>query len=315
MEIRYPIRKGKLENMDKNISIIIPSYNSYPNIKQTLVSLIAQNTEVSYEIILVDCSSDNKVKEIANLYDIVQYLYKDKRFNPGEGRNIGAYRAKGELLIFIDSDVSLEQNAVQKAWESFQNGHEVFGGVLELNEKHKPTIASYLEHYYFNHEAQRKRPKSQRNNLSSALMVISKKLFIDKEGFNDIPRAQDTEFTERLRADGVMLAFIPDVIGYQIQDSSLKKVLNKIYIAANNLYLIRYKQNITNFNKLLFIITLPCLSVLRVIRIIFRHFKYQNTRGVLITIGLIPLLLLSGIYWMLGFYKSLIIGSGISQER
>jgi hypothetical protein len=36
------------------------------------------------------------MKKFPNL----RYIHKEQRFNPGEGRNIGAQAARGELLIF-----------------------------------------------------------------------------------------------------------------------------------------------------------------------------------------------------------------------
>ena len=156
---------------------------------------------------------------------------------------------------------------------------------------------------------------SNRNNLSSALMIVSKKLFIKEGGFKDIPRMQDTEFTERLTSKGIKLLFIPNVVGYQEQDSPMSKVLKKIYINGVNLYAIRYRPNMFFLKKALFFISLPILALLKIIRIIIRHLMYQNFRGKLITVSLIPLLLLSGICWMSGFYNSMIFESGIRKDR
>ena len=70
-------------------------------------------------------------------------------------------------------------------------------------------------------------------------------------GFADIPRMQDTELTERIRnSSGTQLGFEPSVVGYQIQDSNLKKVLKKIYITGNNIYFLRYQNKSSKVNAL-----------------------------------------------------------------
>ncbi len=302
-----------------DLTVIIPSYNSAATIADTLNALELQvaslDSPFHYEILVVDCSDDNSVEQVVAKFSKATCLRRDIRFNPGEGRNIGARAAAGELLLFVDADVILEGSALKNSWDFYRQGNHLFGGALELNEQHDTTVASYLEHWFFNHESQRHRPVCNRANLSSALMAVQRKLFLDAGGFSDIPRMQDTEITERLRRQGVKVRFAPAVVGFQIQDSPMKKVLRKIFINGQNLYSIRYKSDMSLGKKLLFIALLPLMALFKVGRIICRQLRYQNLRKRCITILLVPLLLVSGIYWMLGFYYGILFNRGISQQR
>ncbi len=296
------------------ISVVIPSYNSQSNIENTLKAISNQEFDGNFETIVVDCSEHDQVKDICHQFSFVRYQHEQERFNPGIGRNIGAKLATGELLIFVDADVVLDSSAFLNAWDYYKDGHFIFGGALELNLNAKPNIASYLEHYFFNHESQPGRPKCIRSNLSSALMLFKRELFIEKAGFKDIPRMQDTEMTERLIKQGLELTFNPKVLGYQIQDSPLDKVLRKIFINGKNLYFIRY-ENFSSAKKLALFILLPLITSFKVFRIFARHLRYQNIHGRLITILISPLLYLGGIYWMFGLYNSMIFGGEISKKR
>lgn len=298
-----------------DISIVIPSYNTEDTIGATIAALQAQETSLELEIVLVDCSEHDRVEKIAAEFSKVQFVKREKRFNPGEGRNIGAEQAKGKLLVFVDSDVTLEKDALDNAWQYFQAGHQIFGGALELKEGAEATPASYLEHYFFNHESQKLRPGCERSNLSSALMLFERDVFLKEGGFKDIPRMQDTELTERLRANGYKLSFTPTVSGEQVQDSPMKKVLRKIFINGKNLYFIRYKKDMSSFKKLIFLLLLPLLSGLKITRIFFRHMRYQNFRKRIITILLIPLFIAASLVWMWGFYNAILFDEGISAER
>lgn len=298
-----------------NISVIIPSYNSQDTISATLAHICQQQTRCSYEIIVVDCSSGNEVRDIAAHFPHVRYEHRSQRFNPGEGRNIGAQLAKGELLIFIDSDVYLAPGALDAAWSTLQSGKKVFGGALELNTQVSADMAAYFEHYFFNHESQALHPPCKRNNLSSALMCFHRETFLNVGGFKGIPRMQDTELTERLRHQGHSLYFCPDIVGLQIQDSPFNKVLKKIYINGQNLYYIRYQPNITAAKKIVFFLALPLLGFVKVVRIIIRHLRYQNWQNKLRTIWLTPALILGILYWIGGFYYALWTEKGISAER
>ena len=297
---------------EKKVSIIIPSYNSQDTLENSLEALKNQETGINYEVIVVDCSSHNKVEQLCLKYDFVKYDHKKERFSPGIGRNLGASQAQGDLLVFIDSDVILENNVIERVWNHYKQGYKIFGGALELSGKSPNAVASLLEHSFYNHESQKNRPPRQRKNLSSAFLVIEKKLFEDVGGFKDIPRMQDTELTERIGKAGVDIYFFPDIVAYQIQDSNLSKVFRKIYIGGVNLPAVRYGDR--GFAKtLLFIFLLPLIALAKSLRIIFRNLRYGTYT--LRELAISPLILVGGFVWMIGFYEGVIFNRGISKSR
>lgn len=97
------------------ISVIIPIYNVEKYIKQCLESVINQ-TLADIEIICIDDGSTDNSLQI-----LEEYARVDKRFkvisqkNEGQGiaRNKGIEIAKGEYIIFLDSDDWLEINALE----------------------------------------------------------------------------------------------------------------------------------------------------------------------------------------------------------
>lgn len=296
-----------------DISVVIPSYNTQDVLTGTLQALSKQVCDNGFEVIVVDCSEGAEVEEICGQFD-ARYHREIERFNPGKGRNIGAGLASGSLLVFVDADVILKPDALQNAWLFYQAGNDIFGGALELNEEKQVGASSYLEHYYFNHESQAGRPECDRSNLSSALMLFDKKLFLDNGGFKDIPRMQDTELTERLVKQGCRLRFTPTVVGLQTQDSPLNKVIRKIYIGGKNLYFLRYQQKSLLF-KIVFALALPLLTALKLIRIFARHLRYQTGKQKMILLKISPLIVYGGICWMFGLYRSMLLGGGISKSR
>jgi len=296
-----------------DISVVIPSYNTAGTIGKTLDALSRQVTTCSLEVIVVDCSETDDVAAICEKSGIVRLLREQERFNPGQGRNIGARAATGTLLVFVDADVHLAPDALQAALSYYQAGHFMFGGALELDET-AATTASYLEHWFFNHEAQAGRPECPRANLSSALMIVERELFLSAGGFADIPRMQDTELSERMARRGVSLTFTPTVLAHQVQDSSMGQVLRKVRVNGRNLYFIRHGAA-SWLRNVAFFLLLPAMALAKVTRIVARHLRYQDARKRLVTIRLLPLLYWAGIEWMLGFYAALIFRGGISRSR
>lgn len=107
-------------------SVIIPSCNNGKWIGKTLDSILSQ-TFKDYEIIVVDdMSTDNSLEVIkSKLRDIdVCVINQSKRLNGGS-RNEGIIRAKGEYLIFIDSDDWFIDNTVFEDIDKNLNGEDV----------------------------------------------------------------------------------------------------------------------------------------------------------------------------------------------
>ena len=90
------------------VSIIIPTYNEEKVISRCLESLQKQ-TYKDFEIILVDDGSTDQT-----LHILQAFKEKDKRIKvlsqphggPGPARNLGASIAEGEVLVFVDSDMT-----------------------------------------------------------------------------------------------------------------------------------------------------------------------------------------------------------------
>ena len=135
-----------MKNKDALISIIVPIYNVAQYLPRCLDSLLHQ-TYSNLEIILVDDGSTDQSPGI-----IDQYLKKDPRFiavrkkNGGlsDARNAGIEAAKGDFLIFVDSDDYVHQQFVELLYKTLhdtQSDIAVCEGV-EIDEQHLGDILS-----------------------------------------------------------------------------------------------------------------------------------------------------------------------------
>ena len=95
--------------MQKNykISVIIPVYNSEKYIGRCLRSLKRQSlNKKNYEIIIInDCSKDNSMNEIKKYLDgNIKVIQNKKNLGLPASLNIGIKKAKGSLVVRVDSD-------------------------------------------------------------------------------------------------------------------------------------------------------------------------------------------------------------------
>ena len=90
------------------LSIIIPTKNESFFLPQLLKSIIKQNINYSYEIIISDAKSEDKTLKIAKEY----WCKICNWWIPSIWRNNGAKIAKWKYLIFLDADSILEKNSL-----------------------------------------------------------------------------------------------------------------------------------------------------------------------------------------------------------
>lgn len=141
------------------VSIIIPTYNRANIIHETLNSLLDQ-TYNAWECILVDDGSTDET-----ILRINEYIDKDNRFRlfkrsksrlkgPSACRNIGLENAKGNYIIFLDSDDLLAPFCLEQRILAFEKNLDNDFLVFKMErfietprfKKHKP-----LEEISFNH--------------------------------------------------------------------------------------------------------------------------------------------------------------------
>ena len=92
-------------------SIIIPTLNEEKLLPNLLEQLNKSSVKEKYdfEIIISDGGSSDKTVEIARTYSDIVKVYIDKeKQNIAKGRNEGFRFSKGEILIFLNADVLLE---------------------------------------------------------------------------------------------------------------------------------------------------------------------------------------------------------------
>ena len=92
------------------ISIIIPTINEANNLPLLLSDLSSIQKEG--EIIIVDCGSEDKTTDIANIYGAKVYISKER--NRGLQLDIGAKNSKGDWLIFLHADTILNYDWFRK---------------------------------------------------------------------------------------------------------------------------------------------------------------------------------------------------------
>ncbi|NQT06169.1 MAG: glycosyltransferase, partial [Candidatus Omnitrophica bacterium] len=208
------------------ISVIIPTYNAAGPIEECLKSLVSQKTK-AMEIILVDSSStDETLKKAERYADRILKIPQGRR--PAIARNRGAEVAAGDLFIFVDSDVVLRRDSIEKAISSLAEYNlDAISGVYS-DDAPRSNFLSELQNliliYRFSH------PKKDAGLLNSAFCAIKKEVFNKAGGFDErMVYYEDIELGHRLFNVGCRLRLDPSLRVTHLKRFCFKSLINDYF--------------------------------------------------------------------------------------
>jgi len=89
--------------MAPGVSVIIPTYNRWPMVREAVESVLAQ-TDRSFELIVVDDGSEDETTEKLIGYGSSPRVLRQPRRGVAAARNLGVRSSAGKYLAFLDSD-------------------------------------------------------------------------------------------------------------------------------------------------------------------------------------------------------------------
>lgn len=132
--------------MEYEVSIIMPSYNRYPLNLLSLKALEQQNFDLSkMEVILIDDMSTDDTQLLENYHPSYNFKYIRHEQNLGlsSTRNTGIKNANGKILIFMDSEIIVDSQFVQRHYKKHlenENAIVTGGNILSFYSTLFPTF-------------------------------------------------------------------------------------------------------------------------------------------------------------------------------
>ncbi len=231
------IRKG----VNIYFSFIVPVYNRPNEIDELLESMVAMEYAEAYEIVIVeDGSSDTSAHCIEAYKDKLSISYYQKpNTGPGDSRNYGMRKAKGDYFIILDSDVILPKNYLEEvAGFLSKNFVHCYGGPDDAHKSFtnlQKAISFSMTSYLTTGGIRGRKNTLGKFQPRSFNMGLSKEAFQASGGFGNIHPGEDPDLTIRLWGLGYDTALISDARVYHKRRISWEK----FYIQVNKFGLVR----------------------------------------------------------------------------
>ena len=226
-------------------SFIIPVYNRPAEVEELLESLLAQE-EKDFEVLLVEDGSSVPCREVAGRYagrlPGLHYYYKENS-GPGQSRNFGAERSRGEYLIVLDSDVILPPGYLRAVGEELRSEPvDAFGGPDRASASFTPVqkaISYSMTSFFTTGGIRGGKKKMDRFYPRSYNMGIRREVYEALGGFSKMRFGEDIDFSLRIVRAGYSSRLFPSAWVYHKRRTDFRKFFRQVYnsgIARINLY-------------------------------------------------------------------------------
>lgn len=198
------------------ISIIVPVYNGERFLRRGLEPLIRSG----YEVIVVDDCSTDKSAEISRQMGAT-VLHMPRQSGPAAARNQGAQVARGEILFFVDADVVLQSDSLERVADNFVKNPDIAAvfGSYDDDPAEVNFVSQYknlLHHFVHQHSS------IDAVTFWAGCGAVRREVFLAVGGFNSDqyprPAIEDIELGYRMRARGYRI-----LLDKQLQAKHLKK--------------------------------------------------------------------------------------------
>jgi len=225
-------------------SIIVPVYNR-PGETDELLQSLCQQTCKDFEVIVVEDGSEQTSKQVCEGYagTLDLHYFMKPNSGPGQSRNYGAERAKGDYLIVLDSDVVVPPDYLKAVSDELDREPcDAFGGPDRAHESFtdvQKAISYSMTSFFTTGGIRGGKKKLDKFYPRSFNMGIRRDVYQRLGGFSKMRFGEDIDFSIRIFKDGLKCRLFPEAWVWHKRRTDFRKFFRQVYnsgIARVNLY-------------------------------------------------------------------------------
>jgi cellulose synthase/poly-beta-1,6-N-acetylglucosamine synthase-like glycosyltransferase len=185
------------------VSVVIPVHNGGNDLGQCLQAISSSSWSDLECIIVDDASTDGMTAHTAGIAG-ARVLWLESQSGPAIARNRGVEESNGEIVFFIDADVLVHRDTLEKGVQVLRSDPEIAAvfGSYDDSPAHPSFISQYRNLY---HHWVHQTSREQAMTFWTGCGAIRREVYREAGGFSEsfnLPSIEDIEFGRRLHAEG-----------------------------------------------------------------------------------------------------------------
>lgn len=212
-----------------DFSVVVPAYNCAVVLARSLSALRASKVSLrQWELVVVDDGSSDLTASVAATFADVVVTLEPGRRGPAFARNRGVERSRGEYVVFVDSDVRVHPDALERLVLALESSHgpaAVFGA-YDTRPPEPGLVSQYrnlLHHYVHWINA------GPAETFWAGLGAVRRDVFLNVGMFDEQrftrPQIEDIELGYRLAAQRYHITLHPEIQGTHLKRWTLGKMV------------------------------------------------------------------------------------------
>lgn len=202
------------------IAAIVPVLNGRSYLERSLPALVRAGAGRITEILVIDDGSTDGSAELAADLGARVILSGGVGRGPALARNLGAQAVEADIIVFVDSDVVVHEDVIERVREAFSdNSLTALYGSYDDAPPHRGFSSQYVN---LRHHHGHQLPSESASTFWSGLGAVRREAFLRTGGFDpaDYPRPsiEDIELGRRLREGGGRIRRDPSIQGTHLKE-------------------------------------------------------------------------------------------------
>jgi glycosyltransferase involved in cell wall biosynthesis len=187
-----------------SVSVVVPAYNAEAVLDRCLAAILG-STRPALEVLVIDDGSTDETPRIAVRHGVRLLRTARARSGPATARNLGAREARGSILLFVDSDVIVRPDTLDRAARILEDDPEtaaVFGSYDD-----DPAEPDFLSQYKnLQHHWVHQHGNPVASTFWAGCGAVRRDVFLALDGFDatrfPAPSIEDIELGHRMIGAG-----------------------------------------------------------------------------------------------------------------
>lgn len=221
--------------MNLRFSIVIPSYNGKEFLRKALLVLKGSSVQPEKIVVVDDFSLDGTSEMIKSEFPEILLMRNERNLGPTASRNRGARVAEGDCILFMDNDVLVKEDSIEKLLNFLDNKADagMVGG--RSDDENGKTLFYNMGNRFGSGFINRYDSSIPVSWIIESFIAVRKDLFEKLNGFDEdyFMFGEGPDLSERMRKIGFKTYFVNDAIVVKLDGHTHSKWKRKIWHLAS----------------------------------------------------------------------------------